>query len=175
MQFQIPQFIEVEDKVIGPLTIKQFIYLAIAGAISFALFFVFKLWLWLFVTVILGAAAGSMAFIKYNGQPLAKVIVSALSFFWRPHLYLWQREVTEKIVSLPEGISVENERRNLKDFFSEMPSVKKLWQDLATTKTPIPKREKALIPPPEIKYTEKFEVMRKMSGEKQVARRVDYR
>jgi len=39
MQYQVPQFIEVEDRIIGPLTLKQFLYLAFAGAILFVLWF----------------------------------------------------------------------------------------------------------------------------------------
>ena len=34
MQFQVPQFIETEDKVVGPLTLRQFMYIAGAGAAS---------------------------------------------------------------------------------------------------------------------------------------------
>ena len=39
MQFQVPQFIDVENKIIGPLSLRQFLYLAGAGLISFMLFF----------------------------------------------------------------------------------------------------------------------------------------
>jgi hypothetical protein len=37
MQFRIPQFIDIEDKVFGPFTFKQFGYLL--GAIAFAYIF----------------------------------------------------------------------------------------------------------------------------------------
>jgi len=174
MQFQIPQFIEVENKIVGPLTIKQFLYLAAAGGFSFMLYFVLQLWLWLILTAILGAAAVCLAFIKYNGQPLEKIALSAFGFFWRPRFYLWQRESKEKV------ISIEEKRKTLADYFSGVPgvvpSVKKLWQDLMTTKTPIAKREKGL----QASYLgktpqEKFQLFRKVSGEKDMARRIDYR
>ena len=38
MQFQVPQFIEIEDKIFGPLTFKQFIYLAGGGGLCFLLY-----------------------------------------------------------------------------------------------------------------------------------------
>jgi len=175
MNFQIPQFIEIENKILGPLTLKQFFYLAGAGALSFIFYFLLQFWLWLFLTAIFGSIAVVLAFVKYNGQPLPKIAWTAFSFLWKPRIYLWQREIEEKTISIPE-ISVEEERRNLKQFFSEMPNVKKLWQDLMTTSTPIPKREKGSRTPFwGKKPKERFEVFRKLSGEREVARRVDYR
>ena len=38
MQFQTPQFIETENKIIGPLTLKQFFYLAVGFGVSFTFF-----------------------------------------------------------------------------------------------------------------------------------------
>jgi hypothetical protein len=61
MQFQVPQFIETEDKIIGPLTLKQFFYVAAAALVSFSLFFVLATWLWLLITIILGGVAVARA------------------------------------------------------------------------------------------------------------------
>lgn len=90
MQFQVPQFLDVEDKIFGPLTLKQFLYLAGAGALSFILFFALEEWLWITFTVLLGAIAGSLAFVKYNGRPLVYMLMHALKFAWQPKMYLWQ-------------------------------------------------------------------------------------
>lgn len=166
MQFQTPQFIDVENKIVGPLTLRQFFYLAGAGAFSFIFYFILATWLWFMITAILGAIAVALAFIKYNGQPLPRIVFAAFGFFWRPKLYLWRRTAEEKTVS------IEMRRKNLGDFFS----VKKLWQDLTTTKNPIPKREKTLTSPYwGKKPKEKFQAFRKLTGEREVARRVDYR
>lgn len=170
MQFQIPQFIEVEDKIVGPLTLKQFLYLAGAGAFSFIFFFLLQLWLWLILTVILVAIASAFAFVKYNGQPLPRIAWLALSFIWRPMLYTWQREAEFK-----EFREVEIKGRKFK-ISEQMPNIKKLWQDLMTTKTPIPKREKILrMPVGDQGLKKRFQAFRKLTGEKEVARRIDYR
>ena len=175
MQFQIPQFIEVENKIVGPLSLKQFLYLAAAGGISFMLFFLLATWLWVIITIILASAGISLAFVKYNGQPLHKIAWTAIGFFWKPRLYLWQRQQKEKNIVMPE-ISAETERKNLQKFFSGVPSVKKLWQDLMTTKQPIPKREKEIKTPDwGGKKKERFQIFTKLTGEKEAARRVDYR
>jgi ABC-type multidrug transport system fused ATPase/permease subunit len=175
MQFQTPQFIEVENKIVGPLSLKQFFFLAAGGGISFILFFILAFWLWIIVTIIIGSAAIALAFIKYNGRPLYQIAWIALGFLWKPRLYLWQREQKERDIVFP-SVSAETERKNLQNFFSGVPSVKKLWQDLMTTKQPIPKREKEIKNPNwGTKPKEKFELFRKITGEKEAARRVDYR
>ena len=116
MQFQIPQFIEVENKIVGPLSLKQFLYLAAAGGISFILFFILATWLWVIITLILGSAAVSLAFVKYNGQPLHRIAWTALGFFWKPRLYLWQRRQKEKYC-YPGDFGGNGKKKPAKFFF----------------------------------------------------------
>lgn len=173
MQFQIPQFIEVEAKIVGPLTLKQFMYLAAAGGISFASFFIFQTFLFVLITMFVGVIGIALAFIRYNGQPLPKIILFAFGFFWKPRLYIWQRMPEMRALEIPE-YNIEEKRKSLKEYFTQMPSVKKLWTDLMTSKGPIAKREKGV--PSLIKPSkEKIAAFRKITGEKEIARRVDFR
>ena len=87
MQFQVPQFIEVEDKIFGPLTLKEFIYLAVAGGVVFMLFFILQTWLWVIMAAILVTGATAFAFIKINGRPLAIILIAALRYAWQPKFY----------------------------------------------------------------------------------------
>ncbi len=89
MQFQVPQFIDIEDKIFGPLTLKQFLYLAGAGAASFILFFALQTPVWIGVTIVLFVLAGALAFIHYNGQTMIVVLGSILRFLWFPKFYVW--------------------------------------------------------------------------------------
>ena len=88
---------------------------------------------------------------------------------------MWQREMEEKIIEIPQIKSVETARKNLKYYFSEMPSVKKLYTDLMTSKNPIPKREKSSQAHWGRKSKERLATLRKLTGEKEIARRIDYR
>lgn len=161
MQFQVPQFIETEDKIIGPLTLKQFLYLAAAGGISFACFFFLKTWLWLIVTLLVGTAGAALAFININGQPLPKILMAAVGFYWKPRLYLWQR-----VEQTPQPLPSEKEEPR-----SFLGSLK---QQITTSRAPIPKREKpGQIPV--LRGKERFETLRKITGEQEKARKVDYR
>jgi hypothetical protein len=91
MEYQVPQFIEVEDKIIGPFTLPQFIYLV--GAIGLcAIFFAY---LNTFIAVILSlpvaALGGALAFYKVNGKPFVKMFEAAFNYVTHARLLIWQK------------------------------------------------------------------------------------
>lgn len=91
MQHQVPQFIDIEDKIFGPLTAKQFFYVLGGAAIIFLMYVYLQLWLVIILSAPVAAFAGSLAFLKINGQPFVKVLGSALSFASSARLYLWKK------------------------------------------------------------------------------------
>ncbi len=158
MQFQVPQFIETEDKIIGPFTIRQFVYMAAAGVISFFLFVTVKPWLWATGTLLVLTIALGFAFIKIEGRPLVHVMLSALNFYWRPQIYVWKSG--EEIRSQPTrgGISLEE--------ILSGAALRNAWRSLQTG-TGAQK-----------KFFEEmghYQIFQKLSGERRAARRVDYR
>lgn len=93
MRFQVPQFIEVEDKVFGPLTIKQFIFLAGGAGISFLIYvFIGNLLISIIPIIIIMGATGALAFYKVHKRPFINVVESAFKYFFGPKLYVWKRE-----------------------------------------------------------------------------------
>ena len=90
-QFSVPQFIEVEDKIFGPLTLKQFIYL-LGGVAAVFLMYVF---LPFFLAVLFGlpvaAFAAALAFYKVNNQPFINVAANAVSYYAKSKLYIWKK------------------------------------------------------------------------------------
>lgn len=92
MQFAIPQFIEVEDKVIGPLTVRQFIFLVIGGVMMVIFWALADLGLFLFLSVITLAVVVAFAFVKINGRSFQIFLVSFLQFNTKPKLRHWYRE-----------------------------------------------------------------------------------
>jgi hypothetical protein len=91
-QYQVPQFIDVEDKIIGPLTLKQFLYLVGGGAIIIIARALFVPILFYAITLVVGAISVGLAFFKVNGVPLPTIISSAFFYFSKPHLYIWKQE-----------------------------------------------------------------------------------
>jgi len=89
-QYQVPQFITIEDKVIGPLTLKQFGFLGAGGVLIFVLHSLLVPLLFYPIAGLIGGIAASLAFLKIQQQPFPAVIRRAFMFFIRPRLYLWK-------------------------------------------------------------------------------------
>lgn len=91
-QFQVPQFITVEDQVIGPLTIKQALYLLAGLIIVFIAHYIFVPILFWPIAIITAVAASLMAFMKINDVPLPIIVKNGFWYIMRPHVYIWKKE-----------------------------------------------------------------------------------
>lgn len=110
--FNVPQFIDIEDKIVGPLTAKQLGWLGAAGVIILVLYSVLDQAAFFFAAIIVLLIFGALAFYRPHGQPLIFFILSAFSFFTRPTLYIWKRvpgkqaslkkPTPKKVTSLPK-------------------------------------------------------------------------
>lgn len=92
MQYQVPQFIEVEDKIFGPFTLKQFIYLAGAAGISAVFILSLPFFFGLLLSIPFIALGGALAFVKINQKPFVEVLESAFFYFTNGKMYLWQKK-----------------------------------------------------------------------------------
>ncbi|MFT5037280.1 MAG: hypothetical protein ACI9VM_000859 [Candidatus Azotimanducaceae bacterium] len=94
MRFEVPQFIEIEDKIFGPFTWKQFIYLA--GGIGFAVVLYLTTGIFIFVIfgLPIGILAALLAFYQVNNRPFSGFLESMLKYFSGSRLYLWKRSGT---------------------------------------------------------------------------------
>ena len=72
MRFQVPQFIEIESKIFGPLTFKQFIYLAGGAGIIFLIYITLPFFIAVMLIVPVGAFAIALSFYKVNNRPFIK-------------------------------------------------------------------------------------------------------
>ena len=103
MQFQVPQFIEIEDKIFGPLTLKEFIYLAggVGLSVVIYLYIPYKI---LSIPLIIIAVAFSVAltFYKVNGKPFIQVFESAFYYFLRGRLYIWKKQENKPIKKIED-------------------------------------------------------------------------
>lgn len=93
-QFVIPQFIDVEDKIIGPITTRQFIILL---GVTIILFIAYKLVTFFYFLVfgipVFGLGV-TLAFIKINGQPFHFFLLNLIQTLRRPKLRVWNKELT---------------------------------------------------------------------------------
>lgn len=92
MQFKVPQFIDIEDKVFGPFTFQQFAYLAGGAGFVYLSFKVLPILIALVVAPIFAALALALTFFKYNDKPFINVLQSSIQFYTRSRLYLWRKQ-----------------------------------------------------------------------------------
>jgi hypothetical protein len=96
MQFQVPQFIEVEDKIFGPLTFKQFIFVGGGLGTAYILWRLLPLFVAAPLVLGIGALAVALAFIEYNGRPFILALENGFYYFLHPKLYLWNNVKNKK-------------------------------------------------------------------------------
>ncbi len=125
MRFEVPQFINIEDKLFGPFTFKQSLYLVGGGGIIFLLYKVLPL----FATIILGIpiAAFSLALVFYkpNGRPFIYMVESFLIYTFTQKFYLWRQKdlapgamnITQIHEKFPEegALPKEDKRKKISD------------------------------------------------------------
>jgi len=92
MKFQVPQFIEVEDKIFGPLTLRQFIYLLGGGALIFLLYVFIPFIFFILLAIPLAIFFVALAFYRVANQPFIKVVEHAFYHYTRPKIFTWKKE-----------------------------------------------------------------------------------
>ena len=98
-QFQVPQFIDVEDKLFGPFTIKQFVYVAGGGGLIYLYLELLPNAVAFILALPTGALALALAFRKVNGQPFVKIIQAFFTHHISSKMYLWQKDYNQTQVS----------------------------------------------------------------------------
>ena len=90
-QFHVPQFITVEDKILGPFTFKQALMIGAGlGPVILARYILPSFLFWPFALVA-GGIVAALAFLKINEVPFSKLVKNALLYFTRPRLYVWKK------------------------------------------------------------------------------------
>lgn len=111
MQFQVPQFIEIEDKLFGPFTFKQFAYIIGGAGMIFVIYKILPLYIGIFLIIPIGGLAAALAFYKINGKPFVFYMQAAIQYATKSKLYLWKQrlkkpEQKEVVDTIPKITSV---------------------------------------------------------------------
>lgn len=172
MQFQVPQFIDTEDKILGPLSLRQFFYLAIVAGFCFILFFLIgSLFVWVLLSIVIMGSAVALTVVKVNGRSLSRVFLSAMKYYWQPQTYVWQPE--SQNIKTQRGISAAKKPRLSLDSIIMGMALKKTWQKLQTGTGGRARTTGLQQFSQQVK--ERYQIFEKITGERKVAKRVDYR
>ncbi|MFZ2149983.1 MAG: PrgI family protein [Minisyncoccia bacterium] len=91
MQFKVPQFLEIEDKIFGPFTFRQFVYLAGGAGICFVLYKLLGLFLGAIPIIMVGGFAGALTWFRPNNKPFINMIEAGFKYFTQDKLYIWKK------------------------------------------------------------------------------------
>jgi hypothetical protein len=133
-EYQVPQFIEREARIVGPLTFRQFLFMGGAGAVVFLLYFTLagsNFLLFLLISIILVGGGGVFAFLRPGGRSFFETILNFFTFLFTSKVYLWKKkQVSPKFIQLgekPKKIKMEEkavpkiiEKSRLKDLSSQI-------------------------------------------------------
>lgn len=97
-QFTVPQFIDVEDKIIGPITTRQFIILLVTSLFVFIFYKLLAFTAFLILAVLLFAGGGTLAFVRINGQPFHFFLLNILQTWRSPSLQIWNKTVPDAML-----------------------------------------------------------------------------
>ncbi len=92
MRFQVPQFIDIEDKIFGPFTFRQFIYLGGGAGGVYALWKILPVYFSIFLIPIVAGLALALAFYRVNNKPFIVILEAGFKYFFQSKLYIWKKE-----------------------------------------------------------------------------------
>lgn len=92
MKYQVPQFIEVEDKIFGPFTFRQFVYMVGSLGICFIAYRTLPFILALLIMIPAGGMGAALAFYRPNKRPFIETVEAAFNFMLTSKLYIWKKE-----------------------------------------------------------------------------------
>jgi len=93
-QFMVPQFIDIESKIIGPITVRQFIICLVGALFIFIEYKLADFWLFVVLALLTLGVFGTVAFLRINGRPFHYFILNFIQTIKRPRLRVWNKELS---------------------------------------------------------------------------------
>ena len=122
MQYGVPQFINVEDKIVGPFTGKQTLCLIIGGGLLMLFFTVFDFIFFALLAMFIIPITLAFAFWKPKGISVSRFIMNKINFSTSQRLYVWRREpdnrmfkTNQKKVSSEEAVEKNVSRSRIEE------------------------------------------------------------
>lgn len=115
MQFKVPQFLDIEDKIFGPFTFREFVYLAGGAGLCFILFKLLGFVLGAIPILTVAGFSLALTFYKPNNKPFLNMVESSLKYFTQNKLYIWKKSThTHNASEVAHTSGEENKIRMLK-------------------------------------------------------------
>lgn len=93
MQFKVPQDVQREDQIIGPITLRQMIILGVGGGIAYALYVslakTYYAEIWFPPVAIVSAITLAFAFLKIHSLPFHIFLMNLIEYYILPRNRFW--------------------------------------------------------------------------------------
>ncbi|MES2315146.1 MAG: PrgI family protein [Patescibacteria group bacterium] len=120
MQFKVPQFLEIEDKIFGPFTFRQFIYLIGGAGVCFVLYRLLGFWWGVLPIILLAAFSLALSFYKPNNKPFIFMVEAAFHYTLQSKLYIWKKPENRERNKKEEGRAADKADKAQQDFYAAM-------------------------------------------------------
>ncbi len=95
MQFKVPQFIDIEDKLFGPFTFRQFVYMVGGAGMIFVIYKLLPLWIGVIIMIPIAILTILLTFYKINNKPFIYYLQAAVSYAMSSKLYIWKQRLVK--------------------------------------------------------------------------------
>lgn len=115
MQFKVPQFLEIEDKIFGPFTFKQFVYLAGGAGLCFVLYRLLGFVLGFIPIALIAGFSLALTFYRPNNKPFINMVQASLNYFSQDKLYIWKRRDNKVKIAELKAVGVNEKRATIEN------------------------------------------------------------
>lgn len=113
MQFKVPQFIDIEDKIFGPFTFRQFAFLVGGAGIVFVIYKILGFWLGLIFILPMIVLTICLVFVKINTKPFVYYLEAFFTYQISSKLYIWKQRLIKKGDEKDEDIAMPTSVSNV--------------------------------------------------------------
>lgn len=130
MQFKIPQDVQREDTIVGPLTMRQLIITAIGGGITYGVYTLLSrtyTWqVWFIPTLLLAAITIAFAFLKVHELSFIQYVISGVAYLFLPRQRIWIKGSGDPVRSIEQPKITSTEKSQAQKKEKQEDTIKKL-------------------------------------------------
>ncbi len=95
MQFKVPQFIDIEDKLFRSFHFLSVCLFSRWGGLIFVIYKILPLWIGIFLILPVGGLTFLLVFYKINNKPFIYYLQAGITYFISSKLYLWKQRLAK--------------------------------------------------------------------------------
>lgn len=100
VQFKVPQKIDIEDRIVGPLTMVQFVYAVVGGGLAYFLLVSIPSPFNYLLAIPVAILTFCITFVKVNGRPFTNFLKNLLIYLSGPRTRIWHKGASDVRVEI---------------------------------------------------------------------------